>query len=112
MTNCIGAPLSLGARHGDHGGQNVISDDRDEVEQTVRSLLIDVLNLDSARVARFDDETELFGALPEFDSMAVASLLTELEERLGILIEDHEVDADMMETFGALLTFARNKTLI
>ena len=42
----------------------------------------------------------LFGALPEFDSMAVAGLLTELEERLGILIEDHEVDADMMETFG------------
>ncbi len=45
----------------------------------------------------------MFGALPEFDSMAVAGLLTELEERLGILIEDHEVDADMMETFGALL---------
>ena len=53
----------------------------------------------------------MFGALPEFDSMAVAGLLTELEERLGILIEDHEVDADMMETFGALLTFARDKTL-
>ena len=53
----------------------------------------------------------MFGALPEFDSMAVAGLLTELEERLGILIEDHEVDADMMETFGALLTFARAKAL-
>ena len=59
----------------------------------------------------FDEATPLFGALPEFDSMAVAGLLTELEERLGILIEDHEVDADMMETFGALLTFARAKTL-
>ena len=58
-----------------------------------------------------DESTELFGALPEFDSLAVAGLLTELEERLGILIEDHEVDADMMETFGALLNFARNKAL-
>ena len=47
---------------------------------------------------RFDEATPLFGALPEFDSMAVAGLLTELEERLGILIEDHEVDADMMES--------------
>jgi len=86
-------------------------DDAREIENTLRSVLADVLGLDPAKVARFDESTPLFGALPEFDSMAVAGLLTELEERLGILIEDHEVDADMMETFGALLTFARDKTL-
>jgi acyl carrier protein len=86
-------------------------DDKLEVEATLRAVLTDVLGLDRARVAQFREETPLFGALPEFDSMAVAGLLTELEERLGILIEDHEVDADMMETFGALLTFARNKAL-
>ena len=86
-------------------------DDRLEVEATLRAVLADVLGLDRSRVAQFREETPLFGALPEFDSMAVAGLLTELEERLGILIEDHEVDADMMETFGALLTFARNKAL-
>jgi acyl carrier protein len=86
-------------------------DDAEEVEATLRAVLADVLGLDRARVAAFHEETPLFGALPEFDSMAVAGLLTELEERLGILIEDHEVDADMMETFGALLTFARNKAL-
>ena len=63
----------------------VVTDDREEVEATVRSLLVDVLGLDAGRVARFDDETELFGALPEFDSMAVATFLTEMEERLGIL---------------------------
>jgi acyl carrier protein len=85
--------------------------DEIEVDATLRAVLADVLGLDKARVAGFREETPLFGALPEFDSMAVAGLLTELEERLGILIEDHEVDADMMETFGALLTFARNKTL-
>jgi len=86
-------------------------DDAHEVENTLRSVLADVLGLDPARVAAFAGDTPLFGALPEFDSMAVAGLLTELEERLGILIEDHEVDADMMETFGALLTFARDKAL-
>ncbi len=86
-------------------------DDAGEVEITLRSVLADVLGLDPARVARFDATTPLFGALPEFDSMAVAGLLTELEERLGVLIEDHEVDADMMETFGALLSFARAKAL-
>ena len=85
--------------------------DEEEVDATLRAVLVDVLGLDPDRVGRFDESTALFGALPEFDSMAVAGLLTELEERLGILIEDHEVDADMLESFGSLLTFARAKAL-
>jgi acyl carrier protein len=89
----------------------VAMSDELEVEATLRAVLADVLGLDPDRVAGFDESTPLFGALPEFDSMAVAGLLTELEERLGILIEDHEVDADMLETFGSLLTFARSKAL-
>lgn len=89
----------------------VAFDDAGEVERTLRAVLADILGLDPDRVAAFDETTPLFGALPEFDSLAVAGLLTELEERLGILIEDDEVDADMMETFGALLTFVRAKAL-
>lgn len=85
--------------------------DEEEVDVTLRAVLVDVLGLSEDRVAGFDESTALFGALPEFDSMAVAGLLTELEERLGILIEDHEVDADMLESYGALLTFARAKAL-
>lgn len=85
--------------------------DEQEVDATLRAVLRDVLGLPDAQVAAMTEASELFGALPEFDSMAVAGLLTELEERLGILIEDHEVDADMLESFGALLTFARAKAL-
>ncbi|MEA3065761.1 MAG: acyl carrier protein [Sphingomonadales bacterium] len=85
--------------------------DEQEVDSTLRAVLRDVLGLPDAQVAAMDESSPLFGALPEFDSMAVAGLLTELEERLGILIEDHEVDADMLESFGSLLTFARAKTL-
>lgn len=85
--------------------------DEEEVDKTLRAVLIDVLGLPEHRVAGFDESSPLFGALPEFDSMAVAGLLTELEERLGIVIEDHEVDADMLESYGALLTFARAKAL-
>jgi acyl carrier protein len=86
-------------------------EDEEEVDATLRAVLVDVLGLAKAQVAGFDEATPLFGALPEFDSMAVAGLLTELEERLGILIEDHEVSADMLETYGSLLTFARAKAL-
>ena len=89
----------------------VAQSDAGEVERTLRAVLADILGLDRTRVDGFDEATPLFGALPEFDSLAVAGLLTELEERLGILIEDHEVDADMMETFGALLAFVRAKAL-
>ena len=90
---------------------SVTGDDREEVEATVRSLLVEVLGLDSARVAKFDDETELFGALPEFDSMAVATLLTEMEERLGILIEDEDVEAEDLMSFGRLVGLAERLSL-
>ena len=86
-------------------------EDDQEVDTTLRAVLVDILGLKREQVAAFDEATPLFGALPEFDSMAVAGLLTELEERLGILIEDHEVSADMLETYGSLLTFARAKAL-
>jgi acyl carrier protein len=85
--------------------------DEEDVTATLRAVLSDVLGLAPERVAAFDPSTPLFGALPEFDSMAVAGLLTELEERLGILIEDHEVDADMLESFGSLMRFLRAKAL-
>lgn len=82
------------------------------VETTVRAVLADVLGLSADRVAAFTPTTPLFGALPELDSMAVAGVLTEIEDRLGILIDDDEVDGDMLETFGALTEFAANKALV
>jgi acyl carrier protein len=80
-----------------------------EVETIVRGVLRDVLALPEARVAAFDQDTELFGALPELDSMAVAGLLTELEDRLGIIIDADDVDGDILATFGALTQFAAAK---
>jgi len=87
----------------------VLPDDINEIEATVRAVLRDVLGLTQARVDSFRSETPLFGGLAELDSMAVAGMLTELEERLGILIDDDEVDGEMLETFGALVRFAASK---
>lgn len=85
--------------------------DAADVEATLRAVLVDSLGLAPERVAGFDAATGLFGALPELDSMAVAGLLTDLEDRLGITIDDDEVDGAMLESFGALLAFARRKAL-
>jgi acyl carrier protein len=83
--------------------------DRIRIENVVRAVLRDVLSLGDAQVAAFDADTELFGALPELDSMAVAGLLTELEDRLGIVIDDDDVDGDLLATFGALADYAVKK---
>ncbi|MBW0144951.1 acyl carrier protein [Sphingomicrobium clamense] len=85
--------------------------DEDTVDATLRILLANTLGIDAARVARFDTGTELFGALPEFDSMAVAQLLTAMEERLGILIEDDDLEAEDLMTYGRLVAFAHRKAL-
>lgn len=76
-----------------------------DVDTALRQLLAETLGLSQARVAAFDDSTELFGALPEFDSMAVANLLTGIEERFGVLIEDSDVEAEDFASFGSLKAF-------
>ncbi len=84
--------------------------DGPDVDIQLRAILCEVLGLDTGAVAMFDTHTGLFGHLPELDSMAVAGLLTEMEDRLGIIIEDDDVDAEMLETYGGLLAFAEAKT--
>jgi acyl carrier protein len=82
---------------------------RGDADAVLRQVLRDVLGLSAERVAAFEADTGLFGHLPELDSMAVAGLLTEVEDRLGIVIEDDEVDGEMLETYGALLAFVQTK---
>ncbi|WP_278394005.1 acyl carrier protein [Sphingobium yanoikuyae] len=84
-------------------------DRTDDIETLVRALLRDVLSLSQERADAFDAHTPLFGALPELDSMAVAGLLTEMEDRFDILIEDEDIDGDTFETFGTLVAFLRAK---
>ena len=82
----------------------------DKIADTLRSILSDILGVSAAQVAAMDDSTELFGALPELDSMAVAGLLTEMEDRLDIMIDDDDVDGELFATFGNLVAFARAKS--
>ena len=81
------------------------------VEATLRALLAETLGMPPKRVASFTETTPLFGALPEFDSLAVANFLTAFEERFAVLIEDHDVEAEDFATFGTLLAFTKRMTL-
>ncbi len=85
------------------------SESRSQTDVKLRAILVDILGLDSGRVNGFTAETGLFGHLPELDSMAVATLLTEMEDRLDFIVEDDEIDGELLESYGSLLAFARAK---
>lgn len=78
------------------------------VHQDVLRVLDEVLSL-GGRAAAFTRDTPLLGAIPELDSMAVVTLITTLEEQLGITVDDDDIDGDTFATVGALVDFATSK---
>ena len=57
------------------------------IEAEVLQALDEVLGL-AGRSAAFTRDTHLLGAIPELDSMAVVSLITTLEDRLGLVVDE------------------------
>ncbi len=78
------------------------------VESELLRLLDNTLNLEG-RTANYTKGTVLLGAVPELDSMGVVALLTALEDRFGLAIDDDEIDGSVFETWGSLLEFVENK---
>lgn len=80
-----------------------------DTDRKLRQILTDVLGLKPGQADAFTADTGLFGELPELDSMAVAGLLTELEDRFDIVIDEDEIDGELFETYGNLLAFTQAK---
>ena len=74
----------------------------------VRMLLGEVLQL-GARVEQLDASTPLLGALPELDSMAVATVIAGIEDRFDIVVEDDEVSAETFRSVGSLSEYVDHK---
>lgn len=81
----------------------------DDSDEGLRQVLGDVLGLNGARCAALAPDSPLLGALPELDSMAIATLFGAIEERFDVFIDDAEISGDLLETYGALLDFVRRK---
>lgn len=79
-----------------------------DVMKQVLGVLDEVLSL-NGRSANFTRQTHLLGALPELDSMAVVSLITGLEERFGMVVDDDEMDGALFATVGSLVDFVSGK---
>ena len=74
----------------------------------IKQLVSDVLQLGQA-AERFTEDTPLLGSVPEFDSMAVVSVITAIEENYGIVVDDDEINAEVFTTLGTLCDFVRGK---
>jgi len=79
-----------------------------DVVKEVNRVLDEVLSL-GGRAAAFTRDTPLLGAIPELDSMAVVTLITTLEERFGILVDDDDIDGATFESVGSLADFVSDK---
>ena len=88
---------------------SAIAMSRSALDDELKSIIADVLGIDAEVAEALSEDSGLFGHLPELDSMAVAGLLTEMEDRLDIVIEDDDVDGEMLETYGGLFAFAQRK---
>jgi acyl carrier protein len=74
----------------------------------VRAVLKSALQL-GARADRLERSSPLLGGLPEFDSMAVVTVVTMLEDQYGLDIDDDELSADVFATVGSLEGFISSK---
>ena len=79
-----------------------------DTTQEVLRILDEVLSL-GGRSASFSRDTPLLGAIPELDSMAVVSLITGMEEQLGIIVDDDDIDGATFATVGSLVDFVGGK---
>ena len=74
----------------------------------IKNILGSVLQLADAG-ALLEMDSALLGAIPEFDSMAVISVIAALEEQFDFVVEDDEIDADIFESVGSLVAFVELK---
>lgn len=76
--------------------------------ESVKNLLSQTLQL-GPRADRLTPDSQLLGALPELDSMAVVTVLTAMEEHFGFVVDDDEISADTFATLGTLTDFVEQK---
>lgn len=76
--------------------------------EEIGQIVSDVLQL-GPRTLVCARDTQLLGFVPEFDSMAVVTVLTTIEDNYGIVIDDDEVSAESFETIGSLYEFVQSK---
>lgn len=72
--------------------------------ERLKSIIGSALHL-GERTHALTVSSPLLGAIPEFDSMAVVTVLTMIEDEFGLTIGDDDVSGEVFETLGTLAAF-------
>jgi acyl carrier protein len=81
----------------------------DQIESEVTAILRNVLG--EAATRNLHADSALLGSVAEIDSMAVVAILTAVEERFGVCVDDDEVDGSTFATVASLIEFVRAKAM-
>ncbi len=68
-------------------------------EQLIKLLIAIIPNYDEDF---WHGDTELFGAIAEFDSMALVTLIGEIEEHFDITLDDDDISAENFASVASL----------
>ena len=79
-----------------------------DVKQEILTILDETLVL-NGRSRDFTDCLPLLSSLPEMDSMVVLAIISSLEDRFGIVVEDDEISGETFLNLGSLVTFVTGK---
>jgi acyl carrier protein len=82
-----------------------------DVEDEVRGILRDVLSI-GGRANRLRADSPLLGAVPELDSMAVASVIAAIEDHFAFAVDDDDISGATFATFGSLTAFVASRTTV
>ena len=63
----------------------------------------------NGRAKQWGDQMSLLGNVPELDSMAVMNVVSALEIKFGIFVEDDDINADVFATIESLANFINQK---
>ena len=74
----------------------------------VKVVIVKTLKIQD-RAYRLEASTELFGSMPELDSMAVVALAVDLEREFDFEIDDEDFTGEVFETIGTLAEFVEQK---
>jgi len=77
-------------------------------QDDVIRVVTDVLQIGD-RSDGFGPDTALLGELPEFDSMAVVSIITAFEDEYGLVVDDDDITAEVFATIGSLHNFVADR---
>jgi acyl carrier protein len=80
-----------------------------QVEETIREILVAELELDLRRYGAHTTDVALLGRGIGLDSIDALTLVTALENRFGIEVNDDDLTVDLFKTVGTLAGYVARK---